>query len=116
MDAGDRVWLSGGYDMVPAWLCGKHGHSGVLERFIPGYGGGLAAVVRLDEAITVEGKTGAVVVLEMRYDDVPWETGSVVHVELCDFEPEDVPWPERRKGEWIESHATVQLAEGSESS
>jgi hypothetical protein len=110
MEAGDRVWLSGGYDRVPAWLCGRPGHHGTIERFIPGYGGGLAAVVRLDTPLTVEGAVGDVVVLELRYDDVPWESGAIVHVELCDFEPEDVPWGERRKGKWVESHASVELA------
>lgn len=110
MDAGDRVWLTGGYDRDPPWLCGKPGHAGRIERFIPSYNRGLACVVRLDEPITVEGKTGAMLVLELRYDDAPWEPGSVVHVELCDFEPEDAPWPDRKKGEWVESHATVRLA------
>jgi hypothetical protein len=29
-----------------------------------------------------------------------------VHLELCDFEPEDRPWKTRRQGTWVESHAS----------
>jgi hypothetical protein len=31
-----------------------------------------------------------------------------VHIELCDFVPEAKPWDDRRRGVWVESHATYE--------
>jgi hypothetical protein len=36
MQAGDRVWVGGGYSYAPKWLAGNDGYAGRLERFIPG--------------------------------------------------------------------------------
>jgi hypothetical protein len=106
---GIRVRLGGGYDMEPEWMCGRDWHCGTFEVFMPGQGDMPAAVVRLDEPITVRGLTGSVVVLELRYVGAEWRARETVHVELCDFEPEPVPWPRRRQGKRVESHATIDL-------
>src|SRR5512145_179122 len=100
LTAGTRVKLSGGYDMEPRWLGGKAAHLATLEGFIPGQGASSAAVVRLDEPITVDGLTGSYLVLELRYVGATWASGAVVHVELCNFVPEPRRWQERRQGRW----------------
>ncbi len=107
---GDRVFVTGGYDVEPAWLGGGGGFSGTLERFIPGQNELPAAVVRTSEGLSAEGATGNVLVLELRYEGASWVAGATVHVELCDFEPEAAAWASRRQGTWVESHATVRHA------
>jgi len=93
---GQRLELWGGYDYAPKWLGGKDFLVGTVERFIPGQNKEAAMLVRLDSAISVDGVTGNIVVLELRY------------VELCDFEPESESWKERRQGAWVESHASFK--------
>ena len=109
---GDRLQLGGGYEPSPSWLSGKASVRGTLTDFIPGQNGSLAAVVQLDEPISGESRSGSTVVLELRYADAKWEHTETVHVELCDFFPERIGWNERRRGEWIESHATYRLVGG----
>jgi hypothetical protein len=107
---GRRVRVSGGYDMDPAWLGGADGCVGTVERFIPGQNDTPAVVVRLDHAISARQTTGQVLVLELRHERASWQDGVTVHVELCSFDPEDARWQDRRRGEWIESHATIATA------
>jgi hypothetical protein len=38
-----------------------------------------------------------------------WSKGEIVQLELCDSMPEDRAWDERKRGEWIESHAIRQV-------
>lgn len=110
MTEGDRVFLSGGYDMEPRWLCGRSGHCGVIERMIPGQNTQPAALVKLDQPIEVDGITGRYLVMELRFVDATWMVSSATaHVELCDFVPESKPWKDRRQGKWVESHSTIEL-------
>ena len=95
--------------MTPRWLCGKDEHLGTLVRFMPGQNQEGAAVVRLDAAITVDGITGDILVLELRYVGAHWTKHDIVHLELCDFDPEPKPWKDRKQGKWIESHASYDL-------
>ena len=104
--AGDRVRISGGYDVEPAWLHGELFYTGTICRFIPGQNSTPAVVVELDHPIKVDAVTGRTVVLELRYEYAGWTEENVVHVELCDFVPEAKPWQYRRQGKWVESHAT----------
>jgi len=105
---GDRIRLLGGYDMEPKWLGGNTGYFGRLLCFIPGQNDTPAAVVKLENPITVDHLTADIVVLELRYVGEEWKTQATVHIELCDFMPEPKKWQERRKGKWIESHATYR--------
>jgi hypothetical protein len=68
-------------------------------------------VVELDAPITVEGVAGKVLVLELRYSGAIWKKTETVHVELCPFVPESLPWQAREQGTWIESHATYNRIE-----
>jgi hypothetical protein len=109
LKVGDRVRLSGGYDMIPRWLCGKDEHIGTVTRFMPGQNQDLAAVVKLDSPITVEATTGDVVILELRYVGAKWKEKETVHIELCDFDPEPKSWKDRKQGKWVESHASYEI-------
>jgi hypothetical protein len=104
--AGDRLRLSGGYDMEPEWLGGQRYVEGVITRFIPGQNEAAAAVVKLDEPLRSGTATGEYLVLELRYVGAGWTDTQTVHVELCDFEPEAKAWQQRKQGKWVESHAT----------
>jgi hypothetical protein len=106
---GDRVRLYGGYEMEPKWLGGKDAHFGRCLGFIRGQNKQLAAVIELDEEVTFGNRAGTIVVLELRYAGARWGKKEIVHLELCDFMPEDKAWDERKQGEWIESHAICQV-------
>lgn len=107
---GSRVALSGGYDMEPKWLSGRAAVTGTLERFIPGQNRTPAAVVRLDQPLVIEGNSAAILVLELRHEGSMWTAPETVHVEWCDFEPDDKSWANRRQGKWVESHASINFA------
>ena len=93
---GDRIQLSGGYDMEPEWLNGKKHYSGTVKAFIPGQNDSPAAVVDLDEPAIFDEIKGIIVVLELRHVGSKWENSDTVHVELCDFEPEAKSWEKRK--------------------
>jgi hypothetical protein len=79
-----------------------------VTDFIPGQDNAPAAVVDLDEPIVVENLKGSTLILELRYVGAAWTSNGIVHVELCDFVPGSKAWQVRRKGKWIESHATYE--------
>jgi hypothetical protein len=115
MRIGDRVLLTNGYDMEPQWLAGGTGYHGTIEKFIPGQSDRPAAVVRFEQPVVVGGLAGNYAVLELRHVGATWGgSEETVHVELCDFVPDDIRWKDRRKGKWVESHATVMVDTQSE--
>ena len=71
----------------------------------------LEAVVRIDAPVEANGVSGDILVMELRWVGATWKSGAVAHIELCDFEPEEKPWQDRRRGEWVESHATIRHLE-----
>jgi hypothetical protein len=108
LTVGDRLRLSGGYDRDPQWLQGQQHRMATITRFIPGQNDAPAMVAHLDAPIAIDQITGQVVVLELRYKGASWDRTNTVHIELCDFEPEENTWKDRRRGKWIESHATYE--------
>jgi hypothetical protein len=107
LSVGDRVVLSDGYDFEPPWLQGNPPSSaGSIISFISGQNDTPAAVVRLDQPITVNNVTGDILVLELRFAGATWSSHNIVHIELCDFTPEPKAWKDRRQGLWVESSAT----------
>jgi|SRR5688572_14279853 len=111
LSTADCIRVSGGYDYEPRWLNGKPGLLGTVERFIPGQNAEPAVVVRLDGPITVEGYSGDILVLELRNAGAKWDAKGTVHVELCSFPPESKPWSQRKRGKWVESHASYERVE-----
>ena len=108
LQVGDRVELSGGYDAGSTRRGEKDEIYGTVAKFIPGQNVPPAALIKLDEPLAAEGVAGEFVVLELRYVGAEWKLTETVHVELCDFEPEEKRWQDRRQGKWVESHATYE--------
>ena len=110
---GDKIELSGGYDYDPLYLKNPPSskRSGVVVKFIKGQNEKSAAVIKLDHQISGEKITGDIVVLELRYVGQTWQEPTPVHIELCDFMPEDKTWKERKQGESVEAAATVTVVE-----
>ena len=81
---------------------------GTVVSFIPGQNTQSAVVVKLDERLEAGKAAGDYVVLQLRNTGAEWENTQVVHVELCNFEPEAKPWSMRKQGVWIESQATYE--------
>jgi hypothetical protein len=108
LTVGDRLRLSGGYDWAPQWLRGQQHRIAAVTRFIPGQNDNPAIVAHLDAPVSIDEITGRVVVLELRHQGASWDRTNTVHIELCDFEPEEKTWKDRRQGKWIESHATYE--------
>lgn len=95
--------------MEPRWLNGKEELTGTCVTFIKGQNKQPAAVIELNEPISCENVTGKIVVLELRYVGASWASRETVHVELCDFVPENKSWKDRRQGVWTESHASYEI-------
>jgi hypothetical protein len=109
----DRIELSGGYDYDPIFLKTPPANkrTGKIIQFIKGQNEASAAVAKLDEIITGQTVTGDIVVLELRHQGATWtDTDYTVHIELCDFLPDNKPWKDRKQGEWVEGAATLRKA------
>ena len=108
---GHRIKFRGGYDYDPEFLKQPPNKDRVGEviKFIPGQNKEEAAVVKLDFPITCKGFTGNYLVLELRYEGQTWASDGPVHLELCDFFPDDKKWNVRKQGKWVESHASFDI-------
>lgn len=113
LQVGDKIELSGGYDYDPLFLKNPPAskRSGTIIQFIKGQNESPAAVVKLDQRFSGEKITGDIVILELRHVGQTWLEPTPVHIELCDFMPEDKTWKDRKKGEWVEAAATVTLVQ-----
>lgn len=111
LQVGDNIELSGGYDFEPIYLRNPPAskRSGTVIQFIKGQNEQSAAVVKLDQKISWQKVTGDIVVLELRHVGQTWQEPTPVHIELCDFMPEDKAWNDRRQGEWVEAAASIKL-------
>lgn len=111
LQIGDKIELSGGYDYDPLYLKNPSAskRTGTVIQFIKGQNEKPAAVIQLDQKISGQKVTGDIAVLELRYEGQTWENPTPVHIELCDFIPENKTWKKRKQGEWIEAAATVTL-------
>jgi hypothetical protein len=101
--------VAGGYGNAPSWLASRpDGCAGTVVGFIPGQNEQPAAVVELDDELSVPGGArGRFLVLELGHSGTDWATPKPrVHVELCADRPEPKRWQHRRQGAWVESHAT----------
>jgi hypothetical protein len=111
LEVGDKIELFGGYDYDPLYLKNPPSstRSGIVTKFITGQNKSLAAVVKLDNKISGDSITGDIVVLELRYEGQNWFTLGPVHIELCNFEPDNKSWKDRPKGEWVEAAASFRI-------
>ena len=113
LEMGDRVELSGGYDMTPNWLGGKDFYPGTVIAFLPRDGNETPyVIVRSDEKIAFDGFTGDIVVLSLRYKDAQWskhETVNPVNLYLLDSPPQNGEFYKKGIGKWMESHASYRV-------
>jgi hypothetical protein len=111
LKVGDKIELYGGYDWDPLYLRNpsSSARSGVVIQFIEGQNKCPAGVVKLDLKISGEEITGDIVVLELRYENQTWDSPTPVHLELCDFMPENKAWKDRKQGEWVEAAASLRI-------
>jgi len=109
MEIGDSVKLYGGYDYEPKWLQNGDHQIGEVIKFIPGQNSEPAAVIKLGAPITVDSVTGDILVLELRHQGAKWGKEGIVHIELCDFMPDDVRWQDRKQGLWAEAAASYAV-------
>jgi hypothetical protein len=113
LSVGDRIRIWGGYGNDPLFMKNPPNKEriGKVIKTIPGQNKEVALVVKLDFPITGNRVTGDILILELRYEEQTWATDGPVHLELCDFYPEEKPWNDRKQGEWIESHASFDIIE-----
>lgn len=113
LQVGDKIELFGGYDYDPIYLKNPPAtkRSGTVIQFIQGQSEEQAAVVKLDGKMSGEKITGDIVILELRHVGQTWQEPTPVHIELCDFVPEDKTWNDRKKGEWVEAAASVKFVQ-----
>jgi hypothetical protein len=120
LEVGDRVVVYGGYDPEPEWLVANPaGYPGRVVEFLPGQNANPAPLIELDDQLVLP--AGAGPCEERRFGDCSSSSSSLIEeptglrrllaftVELCDFRPEPKPWPDRRQGAWVESHATYRV-------
>jgi len=109
IEIGDRLRLWGGYDYNPEWMAGRESHFGTVKSFIPGQNTQKAIVVALEDSIDFNGNHGKYIILETRYEGQTWYEYGPVHIELCDFIPDSLPYKDRRKGIWVEAAASYDF-------
>lgn len=116
LQVGDKIELSGGYDYDPIYLRNPPAskRSGTIIQFIKGQDESPAAVVKLDQQISGQKITGDILVLELRHEGQTWRQPVPVHIELCNFMPENKVWKDRKQGEWVEAAALVILVKRGE--
>lgn len=115
-EVGDRLEVSGGYDMEPAWLSGARSVVGTVVGYHASHDNALACVLRLDRPLTAEGlvggkrehSTGDHLIISPRYVGQGWDGEQrTVQVGLCDGPPKGGHVDAAAHGRaWVESHAT----------
>ena len=113
LQVGDKIILFGGYNRDPLNLRNPPAENriGMVVQFIKEQNKTPAAVVKLDYQISGDKITGDILIIEPRYVDQDWQDNglSPVHIELCDFLPENEEWKFRKQGEWVEAAASWKI-------
>jgi len=112
---GDRIIVSGGYDMEPAWLQGTAGHSAVVTGFFENHienrkgDAGISAAIEFDNEIEYKGIKGKYGFLLGRYKDQTWDAeNSGVHVQISSIPINSDADIQDETSVWAESHASYK--------
>ena len=122
MRKGDRLWLSGGYDMEPQWLRGRAGYYAKFLYYVDNgherrsAEGQLSALVEFDETIEFGGITGKFGLLDLRWKGQVWEEKGTVHVILLNQLIKSIEYKSGVSSHWMESHATYEVINDSNDS
>jgi hypothetical protein len=110
MERGDRLWLFGGWDRNPAWRNGADNLMATVEDIlIAGDGGQARLLARLSQPLTLNGVTGELLLLSLRYRGASWSDAGICHIVLCSERPGSGKWWEdKSRFTWVESHAGFQ--------
>jgi len=110
MKPGDKIWLFGGRERTPAWRKGTDTLVATVEDILVGGEGGEARLLaRLSRPLTVNGVTGDLLLLSLRYRGAVWSDAGICHIVLCAEPPGSGRWWEDKgRFTWIESYAGFQ--------
>ena len=103
-----------GYEAEPKWLAGHpDGYVGVVQGFVEDTNGQPAAVVALDQEITLESAStgealrGRYLLLTFAWTGMNWSRpGPRLHVHLFQEPPTRYPSRAEFRRSWVESHAS----------
>jgi hypothetical protein len=90
-------------------LDGHEFHLATVLKYIPGQKSNDALVAKLNSPISCKSIAGGTIVLEIRHQCEKWMEGGIVHIELCDFIPENLEWSKWKQGVWIEAAASYKV-------
>lgn len=83
LNVGDCVRIGGGYDIPPRWLHNRDSYEGVVLGVIPNEKDESSyCVVKLEESINFEYRTGNIAVMSLRYVGVTSGSNGTVHIVL----------------------------------
>jgi hypothetical protein len=116
MNIGDKLRLSGGYDMNPRWLQARNEYYATVVAFLENNKKSsstekLSALIEFDEFVTFEGMTGKFGLLDLRYVGQAWENSGSVHVFLLKEKINSIQARNEETSRWMESHATYEVVE-----
>ena len=110
MKPGDRIWLFGGWERNPAWRKGSDNLLAIVEEIVVADDGGQGRLLtRLSQPLTVNGVTGELLLLSLRYRGASWSDAGICQIILCAERPGSGKWWEdKTRFAWVESHAGFQ--------
>jgi hypothetical protein len=111
LQVGDRIKLSGGYDMDPPWLKGGSGYYakviGFFDNNIDKRKGDerLSASIEFEEELEHRGFSGKYGFMLGRWEGQLWETSGTVHVHISNVPINNSSDITKENSIWAESHA-----------
>lgn len=108
---GDRIKLSGGYDMDPPWLKGGDGYfakvTGFFDNEIEKRKGDerLSASIEFDTEVEHKGIAGKYGFMLGRWENQTWDSSGTVHIHISTVPITSAKDITRDNSVWAESHA-----------
>lgn len=117
LKVGDRIKLSGGYDMDPPWLKGGNGYyakvTGFFDNGIEKRKGDerLSASIEFEEELEFKGFCGLYGFMLGRWEGQKWETSGTVHVHISNEPINNSSDITKSNSIWAESHAHYERSD-----
>lgn len=100
LEVGDQIWLSGGYDMEPAWLDGRNGYTATVIDFAE-FDLGMLVIAKLDQKLKSNALESDIILMQLRYKNSVWDDKEHVHI----FFTSETPSVEFVSEEWLSNNA-----------